>query len=142
MSFGTATPGKPGTCRSNPTGRTSPYSITSAVDGVVQAGATTSTFTTTFATKGTHSIVATVMDANTVSATSNTVSLTVAGQPLSVSISCGTATAGKPVTCTATPSGGTSPYSFTWSVDGVVQTGATTSTFTTTFAVKGSHTIV
>src|SRR6266568_1705573 len=142
ISCGTATAGKPVTCTATPTGGTSPYSFTWSVDGVVQAGATTSTFTTTFATKGTHSVVATVKDANTISATSNTVSLTVAGQPLSVSISCGTATAGKPVTCTATPTGGTSPYSFTWSVDGVVQAGATTSTFTTTFSTKASHTVV
>ncbi len=142
ISCGTATAGKPVTCTATPTGGTSPYSFTWSVDGVVQAGATTATFTTTFPVKGTHSIVATVKDANLVSATSNTVSLTVAGQPLSVSISCGTATAGKPVTCTATPTGGTSPYSFTWSVDGVVQAGATTSTFTTTFATKGTHSVV
>ncbi len=310
ISCGTATAGKPVTCMATPTGGTSPYSFTWSVDGVVQSGATTATFTTTIAIKGSHSIVAAVKDANTVSATSNTVSLTVAGQPLTtdftfaptnplagqsvtftasgsggtgpytftwtfgdtstgtgspashsyaakgmftvtlttkdantvtaiashtvavsgsplvpsftfspssptagkpvsfsasatggtspytftwtfgdtgtgtgatidhtyaakgsfsvvltvkdantatqtltktvvvvgqpvlVSIACGSATAGKPVTCTATPSGGTSPYSFTWSVDGVVQTGATTSTFTTTFATKATHSIV
>src|SRR6266568_3553254 len=142
IACGSATAGKPVTCTATPSGGTFPYSFTWSVDGVVQAGATASTFTTTFATKATHSIVATAKDANAVSATSNTVSLTVAAQPLAVTISCGTATAGKPVNCTATPAGGTSPYSFTWSVDGVVQTGATTSTFTTTFATKGTHSIL
>src|SRR6266581_4390232 len=138
---GTATAGKPVTCTATPTGGTAPYTFRWSVDGTTQPS-TLATFTTTFPTKGSHTVVATVTDGNVASATSNTVSLIVGGQPLSVSISCGTATAGKPVTCTATPTGGTSPYSFTWSVDGVVQTGATTSTFTTTFATKGTHSIV
>ncbi len=141
VSCGTFTAGKPGTCTATASGGTSPYTFTWTVDGTIQAGQAGSSFTTTFATKSSHIIGVTAKDANNVSSTQATANVTVAGQPLTVTVSCGTATAGKPVTCTATASGGTSPYTFTWTVDGVTQAGQTASTFTTTFATKGSHTI-
>src|SRR5207244_1152957 len=57
-----------------------------------------------------------------------------------VTVTCGTATAGKPVTCNASATGGTTPYTFAWSSSGSPPAGTGT-ICTTTFAVKGTQTI-
>src|SRR5439155_27360840 len=66
---------------------------------------------------------------------SQTASIVVAAQPIVVTINCGTGpfTAGKPVTCTVSATGGTAPYTFTWSSKGTPTSGTDTS-YTTTFS--------
>src|SRR2546425_7530379 len=137
-SCGAATAGKPVTCTAAPTGGTTPYTITWRSTGTPATGTGTS-YTTTFATKGTFSVTLNVTDAN-LKFTVQTISVTVAGQPIVDNGSCGVATAGKPVTCTAAPTGGTTPYTITWRSTGTPATGTGTS-YTTTFATKGTFSV-
>ncbi len=137
-SCGTATAGKPVTCNAAPTGGTTPYTITWRSTGSPATGTGTS-YTTTFATKGTFSVTLNVTDANR-KFTVQTISVVVAGQPIVDNGSCGTATAGKPVTCNAAPTGGTTPYTITWRSTGSPATG-TGASYTTTFATKGTFSV-
>src|SRR3989454_93079 len=137
-SCGTATAGKPVTCTAAPTGGTAPYTITWASTGSPATGSGTS-YTTTFATKGTFSVTLNVTDVNR-KFTVQTISVSVAAQPIVDNGSCGVATAGKPVTCTAAPTGGTTPYTITWRSTGTPATGSGAS-YTTTFATKGTFSV-
>src|SRR5207249_1486286 len=137
-SCGAATAGKPVTCTAAPTGGTTPYTITWRSTGTPATG-TGASYTTTFATKGTFSVTLNVTDANR-AFTIQTISVTVTGQPIVDNGSCGTATAGKPVTCTASPTGGTTPYTIRWSSTGSPATG-TGASYTTTFAAKGTFSV-
>src|SRR3989441_541262 len=137
-SCGTATAGKPVTCTASPTGGTGPYTITWASSGTPGTG-TGASYTTTFATKGSFTVTLNVTDANR-KFTVQTISVVVAGQPIVDNGSCGTATAGKPVTCTAAPTGGTTPYTIAWRSTGTPATGTGTS-YTTTFATKGTFSV-
>src|SRR5439155_367363 len=137
-SCGAATAGKPVTCTASPSGGTTPYTITWSSSGSPATGSGTS-YTTTFATKGTFSVTLNVTDANR-AFTIQTISVTVTGQPIVDNGSCGTATAGKPVTCNAAPTGGTTPYTIRWSSTGSPATG-TGASYTTTFATKGTFSV-
>src|SRR5439155_19825571 len=117
VTCGTATAGKPVTCNASATGGTAPYTFSwSAPGGTPSTGAGAS-FTTTYATKGTFVVNATATDANNAKK-SATASVVVAPQPLTITVTCGTATTGKPVTCNASATGRTPPYTFTWSSHG------------------------
>src|SRR5262249_3007336 len=109
------TAGKPFNCTVTATGGSTPYTGTG-------------TFSRTEPTKGTKTESFTVTDANSASA-SGSATVTVAGQPLIVTVTCPTSgvTAGKPFNCTVSATGGTAPY-----------TG--TGTFSRTEPVKGSRT--
>src|SRR6266581_2686594 len=107
----TATIGKPFTCTVSATGGSSPYTGTG--DKSV-----------TESTKGSKTELFTVTDANGASA-SGSASVVVTAQPLVVTVTCSSATSGKPFNCTVSATGGSSPY-----------TG--TGTFTKTEPVKGT----
>ena len=100
---------------------------------------TGASFTTTYATKGTFVVNATATDNNSAKK-SQTVSIVVAAQPIVITVTCGSATTGKPVTCSASATGGTGPYTFTWVSKGSPAS-ARGSSYTTTFAVKGLQTV-
>src|SRR5207249_11083633 len=72
--------------------------------------------------------------------TVQTITVAVAAQPIVDNGSCGAATAGKPVTCTASPTGGTTPYTIRWSSTGSPAAG-TGASYTTTFATKGTFSV-
>jgi PKD repeat protein len=139
-SCSTATAGKPAACSANASGGTGPYSFTwdVAKDGTIDG--TGAGFDAVFPVKGSYSIDAIVHDANGDTARVN-VPVTIAPQPLTVTGSCQSGTAGKPVTCTASSTGGTQPYAFTWDVgkDGTIE--GTEPDFVTSFAVKGSYSV-
>src|SRR3989449_7327570 len=142
VSCGSATAAKPVTCDASTGGGTQPYTFSwYALGGSPEAGAGTgSSFTTTFATKGTYTVNVTVTDSFGANR-SGSLTITVVAQPLTIALNCGTATAGEPVNCNATVTGGTSPYTITWSaISGTPSTG-TGNSFTTTFAVKGTYTV-
>src|SRR5437867_8055079 len=67
-------------------------------------------------------------------------SVVVDGQPSVDNGSGGSATARKPVTCNAAPTGGTTPYTITWRSTGTPATGSGAS-YTTTFATKGTFSV-
>ncbi|TMI29022.1 PKD domain-containing protein, partial [Candidatus Bathyarchaeota archaeon] len=139
VTCGTATAGKPVTCNASATGGTAPYTFAWSAPGGSPATGTGASFTTTYAAKGTFVVNATATDANSAKK-AQTASIVVAGQPIVVTVTCGTATAGKPVTCNASATGGTAPYTFTWASRGTPATG-TGASYTTTFAAKGSQVI-
>ncbi len=122
------TAGKPFSCTISASGGTSPYTGTGTISRTEPA-------------KGTKTETFNVTDANAVTASSSA-TVTVGAQPLVVTVTCPTSgvTAGKPFSCTVSASGGTSPYAFTWSVDGISQT-QTGPSLTITFPVKGTHTV-
>src|SRR5436309_14786315 len=103
------------------------------------ASATGNTYTVTFAAKGPQTVTLNVTDANR-KFTVQTITVAVTGTPIVDNGSCGTATAGKPVTCTAAPSGGTPPYTISWASTGSPATGSGTS-YTTTFDTKGTFSV-
>jgi len=139
VTCGPATAAKPVTCTTAATGGTGGYSFSwSAPNGGPTAGSGTS-FTTTFATKGIQTITATATDTGGNTGTGSA-SVTIGAQPLQITVTCASATAGKPVTCNASATGGTEPYSFTWSSNGSPRTVGGAS-YTTIFAVKGLHSV-
>ncbi len=108
------TAGEPVSFTATATGGTSPYSFTwDFGDGISDSG---QTITHTYATKGFRTVALTVTDANAVTLT---VTRTVTINPLVLlaadfSVSPDNPTIGKPVSFTATASGGTAPYTFAW----------------------------
>jgi len=118
------TTGKPFNCSVTATGGTGPYTGTGTVSK-------------TEPVKGTFSESFTVTDSNGISA-SGTASVTIAGQPLVVTVSCPTSglTAGKPFTCNVSASGGTTPYTGTGAK---VVTQPTKGTFVKTFTVTDGN---
>src|SRR3989441_9353768 len=137
VTCGTATAGKPVTCNASATGGTAPYTFSWSAPGGSPATGTGASFTTTYTPKGTNVGNATATDANGVKK-SQTASVVVASQPIVVTVTCGTATVGKPVTCTASATGGASPYTFAWSAPGGRPATGTGASFTTTYATKGT----
>src|SRR2546426_740652 len=140
VSCGSATAGKPVTCNASATGGTSPYTFSWSVQGGTPATGTGASVTTTYATKGTFVVNPTVTDANNIKK-SQTASIVVASQPVAVTVSCGSATAGNPVTCNASATGGTGPYTFTWSAPGGSPSTGTGASFVTTFPTKGTFVV-
>src|SRR5207247_1352541 len=137
-SCGPAVAGQPDTCTASPTGGTTPYTITWKSAGTPATGSGT-TYTVTFAAKGPQTVTLNVTDANR-KFTVQTINVGVTGTPIVDNGSCGTATAGKPVTCTAAPTGGTTPYTITWRSTGTPATG-TGASYITTFATKGTFSV-
>src|SRR5262249_21974240 len=90
--------------------------------------------------KGTYSITGRAVDGNAVSQTGSA-TVTVGGQPLTNNVSCAAGTAGIPFTCTATTTGGTAPYTYTWSLPAACTGTSTTSTISVTCSPKGTYSI-
>src|SRR5207249_10575989 len=101
---------------------------------------TTGTISVTCSPKGTYSISSAARDSNAVTQSGST-SVTVAGQPVAVTVSCGSATVNVAFTCTATASGGTAPYTFTWTLPTGCTGSSTTSSISVTCSPKGSYSI-
>src|SRR5207245_2335955 len=139
VTCGTATAGKPVTCNASATGDTPPYTFSWSAPGGSPATGTGASFTTTYAAKGTFVVNATATDNNGVKK-SQTASIVVTGQAIVVTVTCGTAATGQPVTCNASATGGTAPFTFTWASKGTPATG-TGSSYTTTFATKGPQVV-
>ena len=95
----------------------------------------------TVASTTNFNVVLTVTDQNAITQTaSHTVTV---GPPagFTVTVTCGSATVGKPVTCNATPNGGTGPFTFSWSAPGGSPATGTSASFTTTYSTKGTNTV-
>lgn len=133
----TATTGKPVTCNASTKGGAQPYNFSWTAPGGSPSTGTGSSFTTNYQTKGTDMVNVTATDSTGATASDST-SITVTPKSLIVNVSCGTATAGKPVACNASATGGTSPYTVSWSATNGTPSTGIGNTFTTTFAVNGT----
>jgi len=126
-------------------GGTSSYSYQWYLNGVAVTGATGATWTYTLTSAASYAVYLKVADsafpaANIVKSNNATVSVS---SSLSVTVSPGLAglDVGQSVTFTSAVSGGTLPYSYQWYLNGILQTGATGSSWTYTFTSSGSYTV-
>jgi hypothetical protein len=130
-----------------PTGGTSPYSYSwSGTDSLTGSGQSVSKTYSTAGTK-TGSVTVVSSDAQSVTrACSNSVTVTASIPPLSASCSASPAsiTSGQSSVWTAVPTGGTSPYSYSWSgTDSLTGSGQSVSkTYSTAGTKTGSVTVV
>jgi PKD repeat protein len=126
---------------SSVSGGTSPYTYAWAVTGGSPASGTASTFSTAFAVKGTYNVTLTVTDHNGAAKTAFQL-VTISPAALAVSITGPTSgSVNIAVSFSSTVTGGTSPYTYAWAVTGGSPSTGTASTFSTTFAVKGTYNV-
>src|SRR5207249_3334500 len=123
------------------TGGTTPYTFTwTAVGGNPSSGSGTS-FTTTYSVKGSYVVNATVTDFNAKKAF-KTATITISSTPPSVTVTGpSTGTVGTAVTFNAAATGGTTPYTFTWTAVGGNPASGSGTSFTTTYSVKGTYVV-
>jgi parallel beta-helix repeat protein len=136
--------GQSQTFASSVSGGTSLYSYQWYLDGSTVSGATSSSWTYSPSSSGSHYVYVKVTDSAStpVTAQSNAESITV-NSALSVSISPTSVTldVGQSQTFTSSVSGGTSSYSYQWYLDGIAVSGATSSSWTYSPSSSGSHSV-
>src|SRR5438105_89513 len=128
-------------------GGIAPYTYTLTLDGspLTSGGATTYSWSTTTASNGGHTLGLTVRDNIGATATASRTVTVQNGAALSAAITAPAngATVSGPVTVTAAAAGGTSPYTYAFSVDGTqVASGAAASyAWNSAGVVNGAHTL-
>jgi hypothetical protein len=134
--------GQSETFTSNPANGTSPYSYQWYLNGTPVSGATNQTWTFTPISTGPCQIHLVITDNVSTAATSNTVNVNVNPAP-SVSITPTSALidADQSQNFTCIVSGGTSPFTYQWYLNGTLVSGATNPTWTFTPTIAGSYTI-
>jgi hypothetical protein len=122
------------------TGGTSPYSYQWYLNAAPVSGATNATWTFTAASQGIYAIYVNATDMVSIVATSATVPVTVNGQPsvsiMPVSI---TLDVGQSQTFASNVTGGTSPYSYQWFMNGSMVAGANSSSWALTPSLPSSY---
>lgn len=129
------------TFTSSVSGGTGSYQYSWYLDGNLQSNEVSSSFSYTFSSPGTFNVYLSVSDSAGVSVNSNTASIVVQSvSPLAIQISTSSTSidTGSSLTFTANPSGGTSPYYFSWYVNGINQAGFASSTFSYLFSSTGT----
>jgi hypothetical protein len=125
-------------------GGISPYSCQWYLDRSAVPGANTSSWTYFPSSIGPHAICLNVTDSAStpVTATSNTVNVTVNSAPsVDVLPAYATIRVGEPQVFTSSVSGGTSPYSYKWYLNGSIVSNATGASWTFTPSSTGSYNI-
>ncbi len=127
------------TFTASPSGGSGSYTYQWYESGSAISGATSSTYTTSFSSSGTYDFYVIIHDSVGNSAQSSTLDETVNADPsVSISSSQNPTDVGNSVTFTATGSAGTGSYSYQWYLNGSAVSGATSSTYTTSFSYVGS----
>jgi YVTN family beta-propeller protein len=125
---------------SSVSGGTSPYSYQWYLNGVAQG--TNSSWTFTPSSAGSYSVYVNATDSTGVRSKSNVAAVTV-NAALSVAVSPASVTmdVGQSKTFTSTVSGGASPYSYQWYLNGSAVGGATGSSYTFTPSSRGHYNV-
>lgn len=123
-------------------GGTYPYTYQWYLNGVAESGATSASWTFTPCSTGPYTVYLKVTDSVSASATSNTATAIVNSIP-SVTIlpTAVTMDVGRSQLFTSNVSGGTSPYSYQWYLNGAAVSGATISTWTFAPSSFGSYSV-
>ncbi|MGP6220976.1 PKD domain-containing protein, partial [Caldiplasma sukawensis] len=130
------------TFTASPSGGSGVYTYQWYLNGDAISGATSSTYTTSFNSAGTDSIYVLIHDTVGNSAQSPTLTQTVNADPsVSISSSQNPTDVGNSVTFTASPSGGSGSYTYQWYLGGSAVSGATSSTYTTSFSSAGTESV-
>ena len=130
------------TFTASPSGGSGSYTYQWYESGSAISGATSSTYTASFSSSGTYDFYVIIHDSVGNSAQSSTLDETVNADPsVSISSSQNPTDVGNSVTFTATGSGGTGSYSYQWYLNGGAVSGATSSTYTTSFSSSGSDSV-
>jgi parallel beta-helix repeat protein len=119
-----------------------PYSYQWYLNGSAIGGATSNSYTFTPSSSGHYNFYVNVTDGANAKAQSNTATATV-NSALSISVSPSSVAmdVGQSQTFTPSVSGGTSPFSYRWYLDGKAVSGATGTSYTYSPASSGSHTV-
>jgi PKD repeat protein len=122
-------------------GGTSPFTYAWAVTGGSPASGTASSFTTSFSVKGTYNVTLTVTD--NAGKTANAFELVAISPAVLVASVTGptTGSVGATLTFNSIVTGGTTPYTYAWAVTGGSPASGTSSSFATSFAVKGTFNV-
>jgi hypothetical protein len=124
-------------------GGTLPYTYQWYLNGVIESGVTSASWTFTPSSMGSYTVCVKVTDSASASTTSNTATITVNSAPsVSISLSAATLDVGQSQTFTSSVSGGTSPYSYQWYLNDAAVSGATSSTWTFTPSSSGSYSVL
>ena len=130
------------TFTASPSGGSGSYTYQWYVNSNAISGATSSTYATSFGSSGTDSVYVVIKDGVGNPATSSTLDETVNTDPsIGIASSQNPTDAGNSVTFTASPSGGSGSYTYQWYLNGAAVSGATSSTYTTSFSSSGSDSI-
>jgi len=130
------------TFSASPSGGSGSYTYQWYVGGGAVSGATSSTYATSFSSSGTEEIYVVIYDSVGNSAQSSTLDETVNADPsVTVASSQNPTDVGNTVTFTASPTGGTGSFTYQWYVNSAAISGATSSTYSTSFSSSGSPTI-
>jgi outer membrane protein assembly factor BamB len=127
---------------SSQTGGTPPYTYQWYLNGSAASGATSSSWTFTPASTGSYQVYLNVTDSLNVKAKSNTAIVTTNPVPsFSISPSSAVIEVAQPQLFTSAVSGGTSPHSYQWYLNGTLVPSATSGSWTFTPASAGSYTV-
>ena len=130
------------TFTASPSGGSGTYTYQWYEGSSVISGATSSTYGTSFSSSGTYSFYVVVKDSVGNSVQSSTLDETVNADPaVSISSSQNPTDVGNTVTFTASGSGGTGSYSYQWYLNGAAVSGATSSTYVTSFSSPGTESV-
>jgi hypothetical protein len=127
---------------SSVSGGTGPYSFQWYLDGSAVSGATSATWTFTPSSAGSHTVYVNVTDAASATAMSNTATVTVK-PALYVNIAPASVVlyVGQSQLFTSSVSGGMSPYTYQWYLNGTAVSGAIVATWTFTPSSPSSYTV-
>ncbi|MGP6221075.1 PKD domain-containing protein, partial [Caldiplasma sukawensis] len=127
------------TFTASPSGGSGSYTYQWYENNAQISGATSSTYTTSFSSPGTYDFYVIIHDSVGNSAQSSTLDQSVNVDPsVSISSSQNPTDVGNSVTFTASGSGGTGSFSYTWYVNGATQS-STSSTLSYTFSSAGAY---
>ncbi len=128
------------TLTASASGGTGSYSYQWYESGSAISGATSSTYSASFSASGTYDFYVAVTDGAGYTVDSSTLAQTVNSDPtVAASSNVSSADVGYPIEFSASPSGGTAPYTYSWTIGGTQE--STSQDFSYSFSSAGSYTV-